>query len=214
MTTQRPRLDDLAKSSTREKILAVALDLFAEHGFAGTSIRTLARNVGLSESSLYSHFDSKEAIYTALIDEHGPATSAIRLDAHRYDGFEGDPEGFCRAYAFDLIRDWSDPIERKFHELFITERNRLPGARERFANHLFARSQSRVIELFEGFAAKKLIIDRSPGDTARLFLAGLTFIRVELFILPSEPPDEEVIARSVEAFLAHFLGLILLSRPA
>ena len=64
MTASSP----LPEATTRARILDAALDLFARHGFAGTSVRQLARAVGLRESSLYNHFASKEAIYHALID--------------------------------------------------------------------------------------------------------------------------------------------------
>src|SRR5512146_2504923 len=47
---------------TKELLLQAALALFAEKGFEGTSVRDIARSVGLSESVLYAHFDSKRAI--------------------------------------------------------------------------------------------------------------------------------------------------------
>ena len=54
---------------TRERILAAALELFSERGFAGTNIRELSASLGMGKSSLYRHFESKEAIWNALLDE-------------------------------------------------------------------------------------------------------------------------------------------------
>ena len=54
---------------TKEKILAAALDLFSQNGYAGTNIRELSASLGLVKSSLYKHFASKEEIWNALLDE-------------------------------------------------------------------------------------------------------------------------------------------------
>lgn len=51
---------------TRGLILAAALKLFAERGFAGASIRELADVVGIQPASLYAHYPSKEHMLAAL----------------------------------------------------------------------------------------------------------------------------------------------------
>ncbi|EIV96239.1 TetR/AcrR family transcriptional regulator [Frankia sp. QA3] len=54
---------------TRERILAVALDLFTQQGYAGTSIADIAARLGTSKAALYYHFDSKVEILDALVVE-------------------------------------------------------------------------------------------------------------------------------------------------
>ena len=53
---------------TRDRILDAAEALFAERGFAGTSVRDIASNVGLTAASLYNHFPSKDALYAAVLE--------------------------------------------------------------------------------------------------------------------------------------------------
>ncbi len=55
---------------TRERILDVALDLFAEDGFSGTTVTEVERRAGLSpgSGSFYRHFPSKEALLTAAVE--------------------------------------------------------------------------------------------------------------------------------------------------
>jgi AcrR family transcriptional regulator len=53
---------------TQVRILDAAEDLFAEHGYAGTSLRDVARAVDLRIPSLYNHFPSKEALYAAVLE--------------------------------------------------------------------------------------------------------------------------------------------------
>ena len=48
---------------TKERILMKALELFSQNGYAGTNVRELAEALGLVKSSIYKHFESKEAIF-------------------------------------------------------------------------------------------------------------------------------------------------------
>lgn len=52
---------------TRDRILEAAIEAFAEHGFAGCSIRDIARQARIRSSSLYHYFTSKEALYEAVL---------------------------------------------------------------------------------------------------------------------------------------------------
>ncbi len=60
---QRPKADH---SDTRDRILDVALELFTEQGYDGTSLREIAERLGLTKAALYYHFESKEDILLAL----------------------------------------------------------------------------------------------------------------------------------------------------
>ena len=55
---------------TRQAILDAALDLFADKGFFGTSLRDVAAAVGVRESALYNYFAGKDALFDALLEAH------------------------------------------------------------------------------------------------------------------------------------------------
>jgi AcrR family transcriptional regulator len=55
-------------AATRERILDAAEALFAQNGLAGTAVRDIARDVGLTAASLYNHFAGKQDLYEAVLD--------------------------------------------------------------------------------------------------------------------------------------------------
>jgi AcrR family transcriptional regulator len=57
---------DQGGAATRERILDVALDLFTDQGFDGTSMREIAERLHISKPAIYYHFASKEEILMAL----------------------------------------------------------------------------------------------------------------------------------------------------
>lgn len=60
--------DEVGQLPTRDLILDVAEKRFAEHGFAGVSVRQIASDAGLkNQASLYHHFKNKRALYEAVI---------------------------------------------------------------------------------------------------------------------------------------------------
>ncbi|MEU4790416.1 TetR/AcrR family transcriptional regulator [Micromonospora tulbaghiae] len=54
---------------TRQRIQAVALELFTEHGYEKTSLREIAERLGVTKAALYYHFKSKDEIVTSLVDD-------------------------------------------------------------------------------------------------------------------------------------------------
>jgi len=62
------RADTRPGEATRQRILDAAERLFAEHGLAGTAVRDIARECGLTAASLYNHFDGKRALYEAVLE--------------------------------------------------------------------------------------------------------------------------------------------------
>lgn len=59
-------LPETGGDGTSVRVLKVALSLFAEHGYAATSIRDIAAGVGVKGATIYTHFPSKEHILAEL----------------------------------------------------------------------------------------------------------------------------------------------------
>ena len=55
-------------ADTREKMLEVAETRFAQKGYDGAHLESIARDVGVRKTALYYYFESKEALYVAVLE--------------------------------------------------------------------------------------------------------------------------------------------------
>jgi AcrR family transcriptional regulator len=92
-TAARPRpTGPLGRADRRLAILAGAASAFADRGFAGTSMEEIAAASGITKLIVYRHFDSKEALYRAVLAQVQQRLSE-ELRAQLADG----PEGIARS---------------------------------------------------------------------------------------------------------------------
>jgi AcrR family transcriptional regulator len=68
------------KVATRERILAAALSVFAGRGYHRASVDDIVRASGTSKGAVYHHFETKEAVFLALVDDYA-ARLATRVAA-------------------------------------------------------------------------------------------------------------------------------------
>jgi len=94
------------EDQTRQRILAAAAECFAADGYAATSIRDIARDVGVTVGAIYVHFPSKErllvAVYELGVDRIGEAVdAALREPADAW----GRLEAAVRAHLEALLNN-------------------------------------------------------------------------------------------------------------
>lgn len=68
---------DIKKESTRQTILKISIELFAQSGYANVSVRDIAQAVGIKPASLYYHFTNKQTLYLASIEESFSLKAAV-----------------------------------------------------------------------------------------------------------------------------------------
>jgi AcrR family transcriptional regulator len=111
-TTEQPG------SSTRERILDIALELFTEQGYDKTSLRDIAERLGMTKAALYYHFERKEDI---LLELHLRLHALGRAALERLGELE---DGQPRADAWPgLIDDFIDQVLSNRELVLLHQRN-------------------------------------------------------------------------------------------
>jgi AcrR family transcriptional regulator len=72
--------------TARERLLAAALDLFAEHGVSGTSLQMIADRLGVTKAAVYHQFRTKDDIVLAVIEPALDRMAPIAEAADRQRG--------------------------------------------------------------------------------------------------------------------------------
>ena len=93
--------------ATRAHLVDVATQLFAAHGYDGTSIEAVLAEAGVSRGSLYHHFAGKDALFWAVLEgvaaRVGEQLTALERDAP-------DPVAALRVGYLGWVRLASDPV--------------------------------------------------------------------------------------------------------
>ena len=104
---------------TRQAILDAALDLFADKGFFGTSLRDVAAAVGVRESALYNYFAGKDALFDALLQAH-ETTKSERLTAFA-EGPIADGRVLLEQLAITTLEAFVEPREQKMFRILMSD---------------------------------------------------------------------------------------------
>ena len=188
---------------TKGRILAAALEMFSRNGYAGTNIRELTASLGLVKSSMYRHFESKEAIWNALLDE------MIAYYAERFGSAEHLPpvpeslEGLVAMtmrMADFTIRDEKIVMTRK---VLAIEQYRDERARALATKHFLTGLTEMFTHVFTGMMDKGLLRCDDPKMLAFAYTAPISAL---IHLCDREPEKTEEAMAQIEAFSRHFLA--------
>lgn len=105
----------LKASERKASILAVAKVLFADKGYHGVSVDEIAGRLGISPAILYRHFDSKQALYEAVLGEIAcRRESYVEVVVRGPDDFAGLLLRMTRLYVNSVSRD-PDYLRMEMH---------------------------------------------------------------------------------------------------
>ena len=189
-------------SDTKERILEAALEMFSQNGYAGTNIRELSASLGLVKSSVYKHYESKEAIWNALLDEmityyadhFGSAEHLPPVP----DSLEGLVTMTMQMVNF-TVHDEKIIMTRK---VLTLEQFRDSRARELATKHFLTGLTEIFTHIFAGMMDKGSL---RRDDPAMLALAYTTPISALIHLCDREPDKKEAALAKVEAFSRHFI---------
>lgn len=79
------------KEARPQELLAAAMDLFVERGFAATRLEDVARRAGVSKGTLYLYFENKEDLFKAVVrNSIVPVLGEAELSIAEFEGHSAD----------------------------------------------------------------------------------------------------------------------------
>lgn len=188
---------------TKSRFLEAALEMFAKNGYEGTNIREISSSLGMGKSSLYRHFESKEEIWNAMLDE---------MEAYYNAGF-GSQENLpaipknteelkeltLRMLDF-TVHDKKIVMTRK---ILLTEQFRDERVRELATKHFKVGLEAMFTKIFAGMMENGSL---KKGDSAMLAFAYTAPISSLVQLCDRNADKQSEVMEEIKAFIEHFIN--------
>lgn len=204
-----------AKADGRQTVAAFmdsALYLFAQKGYFGTSLRDIAKAVGVSESALYNHFSSKEHLFEALIS----AASEERVEqiSDLTQGPVDDVRLLLETLVQRMLESFRQPRQEQLFRVLMADGIRL--ARDGRLNLMERLNAGKVAmrDFFSRLIREGHLNSLDPDVLVMAFMGPLLVWR-QLNAIGADHPALRVPATFARAHVDQFLhGAVAGRRPA
>lgn len=183
------------------RILDAGLQVFAEAGYSGTTMEAVAAAAGLSKPTLYQYFESKEALFQAMM--LGQRDRMLDVFEHPSPrGMVHDLHAFAWAYADVVMR----PDMLSLARLIIGEVQRFPEIGRAYQ----ASGPDRLLAGIMAYlatqrAAGRLVFEDAELAAQDLWGLILSAPRTQALYMPDALPDRAALARYIDNGLRVFL---------
>ena len=194
------------RGNTKQEILEAALELFSVQGFEATSIAQIASAVGIRKASLYSHFDHKQAILDALVQEVMEQYEEHSLFARAdWEKDAGNPPQTSE----DAVQMIQGQIRYILHDPAISRARKMLVI-EQFRNAELAKMQTKqnysdVLRYFTGLVKRLIRQGVLAEDDPEIMAAQLCLpISVWINLCDREPERETEVMEMVSKHIRQF----------
>ncbi len=191
------------KEARPAELIAAALDLFAERGFAGTKIEDVAARAGVTKGTIYLYFGSKEALLEAVVRE--TIVSEIERAERHVDEYTGSARELLETY----LRNWWHAVgETKLAaiaKLMMAESASFPDLAAFYVREVVQRGRRLLARVLERGVASGEFRSVDVPQAVRVVLAPLlhaSMWRQSFFQCEQMPLD-------VEAYLRTHIDLVM-----
>lgn len=189
---------------TKQRILEAALDMFSENGYAGTNIRELAASLDLVKSSLYRHFESKEALWNAVLE-----TMSSYYDEHfgTADNLPAVPKNTEELYQMTMgMVDFTVHDEKiiKSRKLLLTGQFRDEKARKLATRYFMEDTEAIFEKVFSEMMESGTIRKTDVKFLAFSYSAPITAL---IHLCDREPERMPETMAEIETFVKQFIAV-------
>ena len=189
-------------NDTKERILAAALEMFSKNGYAGTNIRELSASLGLVKSGVYKHYESKEAIWNALLDQMIAYYGEHFGSAEHLPPVPDSLEELTRLTMQMVNITVHDEKIIMTRKVLTLEQFRDQRACELATKHFLTGLTDMFTRIFTCMMEKGLLRKDDPEMLAFAYTAPISAL---IHLCDREPEKAEEAIKQVEAFSRHFI---------
>jgi AcrR family transcriptional regulator len=159
-----------AKNVRRQQLLQAALDEFYERSFAGARMDDIARRAGLSKATIYLYFDSKEALFVALIESLGlPRVQQIERLLAGAQSIDQALEQLAELAPI-IVRHSDMP---RLMKVIVGDSQQFPDIVRDYRQKLIERILASMVQMLERAQASGEVALVDPALTTRLLVAPI-----------------------------------------
>lgn len=195
---------DTGNCTRRDRILAAAEQLICEHGFEHASMESIASKAECSKSSIYLHFENKEALLVAIYEN---TVEQLKKTFVRDMGQELPVADVLTNYAISNIRLTHSDRHIAIMRAIFVEIKRSPEIGKNYLEIGPMRAVRDLAEFFAGCTERGELRVPDPRRAAEMFLGSFHWPMQMAQLLGgrSEPDHEEIVAEAKHA-VALFLN--------
>ncbi|MEM7566423.1 MAG: TetR/AcrR family transcriptional regulator [Pseudomonadota bacterium] len=183
------------KDARPSEILQAAMAEFAAHGFADTSLGAIAARAGIARATIYLYFDSKDALFDALVRER--LTASLEEMGASLESYSGSTESLLAALLKRLHDDTGEAEMVALLRILVTEGRRFPALvrlhHDRITN-VGLKLLQRIAE--RGVARGEFAADILDMDLRVLIAPAMMGLFWNMVFAPVAPIDREALFRS------------------
>jgi len=212
MDEQSVVLAPLRGSKTKEKILKVALELFASKGYSATTVRDIAGSMEMKQSALYNHFKSKEEIMETLIKElTSSAIVTLFTDKDAY-GLHKQGKSLLMSIATTFKLIGFDGVNEALLKLLMQEIFRNERVREIYNEYFYQENVKKLSSIFFAMMQDDIIKSSDPLLLANEFFAPLFFYQMQVSLLKLDKKSTSSVISLFEKHADYFWDTIRLEK--
>ena len=182
------------KTQTKDKIFDTALDLFSKKGYDSVSVRTIASEVGIKESSIYNHYSSKKDILMSILNYFEEYFKGNPLDDENIRKLlEENPEEFYHQGSEMFKQQIFEEKILKSMKLIFVQMYQIDEVKEFFLREILGGSTDFWSDVFEILIQKNVIgSDCNPNKLAEMYFGFSMFKLWEIFLKYDDFPKAEI----------------------
>lgn len=191
------------KEARPQELLASAIELFVERGFAATRLEDVARRAGVSKGTLYLYYANKEDLFKAVVRQSiVPMIGDAETSVAEFDGHSAE---LLRHVILSWWRRIGATKASGISKLILAEADNFPELARFYQQEVMSRGISMMSNMLERGIRRGEFRDIDVAQTAQVLIAPLIMLSTwKHTIAPCERCDLQP-----EAFLDAFLDITL-----